>query len=663
MRKIVTLIIWCTLLLFVVMGGLSLQLLRKYASQLPSTAVLEEYKPNLITRFYDIHQEPIAELFSERRIIVPLQKIPVDLQNAVIATEDERFFRHWGIDTQGVLRAALNNIFRGRVVEGGSTITQQLARALFLTQDRTFQRKIKEALLSLEIEKKYTKEEILQMYLNQVYFGHGAYGVEQASRIYFGKHVQDLNLAECALLAGLLRAPKIYSPFENPTAAQRRSAVVLRLMYQQKYISKEEKESASHYSYYTRRLKYIQNGAPYFIEYLKHYLEEKYGSNALYKGGLQIYTTLDLNMQKAAQNAMNAYLSQFDIQHSTNTTVQGALVAIDPKNGQIRALIGGRDFEKSQFNRALQAKRQPGSAFKTFVFTAAIDNGYTPSTLINDTPLTLIGGDNKEWSPGNYDQEFWGPTTLRRALEFSRNVCAVKLIENVTPEAVIHYAREMGIRSTLGNNLSIALGTSEVTLQEMTSAFAVLANNGISTQPYGLIEVRDASGTVLEQNSPKEKSVLSEQTAFIMTNLLKGVVQHGTGYAARRLKRQCAGKTGTTNDYRDAWFIGYTPEIACGVWVGYDDFRSLGDKQTGGVLACPIWTTFMEQSLQNYPAATFRIPSRIEQVKIDYKTGLRARENTVNPFMECYLMGTAPGGLAPLKPKNDTIQETGEMGY
>lgn len=664
MRKILLISFVSVTIFFIILAGALLQLLQRYNRELPSTANLEEYKPSLITRFYDIHQETIAEFFTERRTVVPLQKIPVDLQNAVIATEDERFFKHWGIDLHGVLRATVNNIFRGRVVEGGSTVTQQLARALFLTQDRTFQRKIKEALLSLEIEKKYTKEEILQMYLNQVYFGHGAYGVEQSARIYFGKHVQDLNLAECALLAGLLRAPKRYSPFEHPEAAQQRAQVVLRLMEQQNYITGEEKESAAHYKYYTQRPRHILNAAPYFIEHLKQYLEEKYGNIVLYKGGLQIYTTLDLNMQKTAERALESHLSDFDIKHPTATVVQGALIALDPKNGHIKALVGGRNFEKSQFNRALQAKRQPGSAFKTFVFTAAIDNDYTPSTLIDDTPITLMGGDNKEWSPGNYDQEFWGTTTLRRAFEFSRNVCAVKLIENIMPETVIQYAREMGIDSELGNNLSLALGTSEVTLAEITSAFATIANQGISTQPYGLIEVRDINGTILEQNIPREKSVLSEQTAFLMTNLLKGVVQHGTGYAARKLNRPCAGKTGTTNDYRDAWFIGYTPELACGVWVGYDDFRTIGDKQTGGVLACPIWTDFMENALQNYPVTNFRIPSRLEQVKIDYKTGLRARENSHDSFIEYYLTGTAPAELVPLKPKReDTIHETGETGY
>jgi penicillin-binding protein 1A len=643
--------------------GAVLQLFRKYAKELPSTTALEEYKPGLITRFYDIHNEVIAEMFSERRTVVPLQKIPVDLQNAVIATEDERFFKHWGIDLRGIGRAFVNNLFRGRVVEGGSTITQQLARALFLTQDRTFQRKIKEALLSLQIEKKYTKEEILQMYLNQVFFGHGAFGVEQASRIYFGKHVQDLNLAECALLAGMLRAPKAYSPFNKPDSAQRRAQTVLSLMYHQKYITKEERDKALQYKYYTQRPTYVLNASPYFIENIKIDLEDKYGTDAIYKGGLQIYTTLDLGMQRAAEKALERKLTPYDVAASTDAPVQCGLVAIDPKNGQIRALVGGRSFEKSQFNRVTQAKRQPGSAFKTFVFTAALENGLTPSSLIDDSPVTLVGGDEKEWTPQNYDKEFWGPTTLRRALESSRNVCAVKLIVQLTPETVINYAKRLGIQSPLGNNLSLSLGTSEVTLQEITSAFCTFANYGIRTIPYSVIMIKDASGNILEQNIPEEQPVLSEQTTYLMTNLLKGVVKNGTGYGARALGRPCAGKTGTSNDYRDAWFIGYTPDLACGVWIGYDDHRIIGEKQTGGVIACPIWTDFMEQSLQNFPASDFKIPSKIKQVKIDHKSGLLAPPGWPNPFLESYLAGTEPTSYASAAPKKEEKPVTNEGGY
>lgn len=665
MRKLITIVLLILIIITTIAAGRVLQLLKRYSKELPSTSSLEDYKPSLITRFYDIHNEPIAEIFTEKRTVVPLQKIPVDLQNAVIATEDERFFKHWGIDLHGVGRALVNNIFKGRVVEGGSTITQQLARALFLTQDRTMSRKIKEALLSLEIEKKYTKEEILQLYLNQVYFGHGAYGVEQASRVYFGKHVQDLNLAECALLAGMLRAPKFYSPFEYPQNAQRRAQVVLKLMYQQRYITIEEKKNANLYKYYTKKPKFVANSATYAVDSIKQRLEDKYGTNALYKGGLQVYTTLDLSMQRAAENIIDKRLQAFDIAHSTNTPVQCALIAIDPKNGQIRALVGGRNFELSQFNRVTQAKRQPGSAFKTFVFTTALENGFNASSLIDDSPITLIGGDDKEWSPQNYDMEYWGNTTLRRALEFSRNICAVKLVTELTPEAVITYAHNLGIKSSLGKNLSIALGTSEVTLKEITNAYATLANNGIKTTPYDIIEVKDASGNILEQNVPVEQTVLSEQTAYLMTNLLKGVVQHGTGYTAKSLGRPCAGKTGTTNDCTDAWFIGYTPELVCGVWIGYDDHRSLGDKETGGVLACPIWTNFMREALANLPVTDFKKPSKIEQVKIDSKTGLLAPANWINPLTESYLEGTAPKEYAIINRKEEKSEITvgGESGY
>ncbi len=645
-----------------------------FAASMPSISSLEEYTPSLVTRILDCKGELITELFTERRTLTPLKEIPIDLQNAVLSIEDNNFFTHWGVSPRGIARAAMNNLVKGHIAQGGSTITQQLAKTIFLTPDRTLKRKIKELLLTIQLERNYTKEEILQLYLNQIYFGSGAYGVEAAARVYFAKHVRDLNLAECAMLGGLPRAPSYYSPFHHPDQAHLRRATVLRRMRELKYITAEEEKTANDVPLITEKLGIPTAIAPYFIEQIRTQLEPKYGNDMIYRGGLSIYTTLDIQAQKAAEKALSEALTEFDAGRTAYfeakklkpVPVQGALMAIDPKTGGIRAMVGGRDFRQSQFNRAIQAKRQPGSSFKPFVYTAAIENGFTPATVLEDAPLIYVNNGRdwelvsrdpaylatmppelvkdpmKVWTPENYGKKYHNKVLLRTAIEHSLNACAIKVLDEIGPMRAIDYARRLGITTPLTNTLSLALGASDVTLSEMVGAFGVYASGGIKTQPYAIIRIEDKDGKVLEENIPQEQEALSPQTCFIMTNLLRGVVEHGTGVAAQALGRPCAGKTGTTNDFSDAWFVGYTPQLAAGVWVGYDDRNSLGDKMTGGRISCPIWTNFMRGALAGDPVINFTPPEEIDFVLIDPKTGLLALSKTPGAYLESFAKGTEP---------------------
>ncbi|HCJ66103.1 MAG TPA: hypothetical protein DHV62_01940 [Elusimicrobia bacterium] len=674
-KKRIFWIVYSILLILLIASGL---LLKKYISELPAIEVLEEYTPSLATRFYDINGELISELFTERRVLAELKDIPVDLQNATIAIEDTQFFRHWGINLRGLLRAFLVNFKTGRIVQGGSSITQQLSKLLFLTPERTWERKIKELILTVQLEYTYSKQEILQMYFNQIYYGSGAYGIEAAARIFFGKPAKELNLAECALLAGLPSRPTAYSPFLNPRRALTRRAVILRRMRKLGFISKEDEEKTNAQPLNLWQTSLPTAVAPYFIEHLRQQLETKYGSQMLYKGGLQIYTTLDLRLQKSAEKNIEERLSEFDLQKnlprsstegqgSTATVkVQGALVCLDPKTGQIRALTGGRSFSESQFNRATQARRQPGSAFKPFIYLAALENGYSPTSIIEDEPVVYVndGYDwrlvanttdftqispellpddpEKIWVPQNYHEKYYGPVLLRKALEYSLNVCAVKVLDQIRPPIVIPYAQKLGIESPLQANMSLALGTNEVTLLEMVSAFATFDNLGIRVKPYGIIRVEDPQGNVLEKNLPQEEEIFNPPTMYLMTNLLRGVVENGTGKYARWLNRPAAGKTGTTNDFTDAWFIGYTPQLVAGVWVGYDDRHTLGNKMSGGVVACPIWTKFMKEALAKELVLDFPVPSGITFAKIDPETGLLASARTKDAYLEAFISGNEP---------------------
>lgn len=672
---------------------------RFFLESLPATQLLEGYLPHLTTRIYDYKENLILELFTEHRVWVPLNQIPVDLQNAFIAVEDDRFFSHWGISLRGTLRAAVKNFMAGRVVQGGSTITQQLSKLIFLTQEKTFSRKAKEFFLSLQIERKFSKEEILQIYLNQIYFGQGVYGVSAASKIYFGKRVQELTLSECALLAGIPRLPNYYSPFNHPERALHRRSVVLSRMRQLKFISEEEEKLARSSPLGTKKFQVLESFASYFMEHIRQNMEAKYGSDLLYRGGLSIYTTLNTEMQNAAEQVMGSALEKFDKEYgiqaegirtklkmeemkkngkysknfsvkssTTITKVQGALLVLDTKTGAIRTMIGGRNFSESQFNRAIQAKRQPGSTFKPFVWGAALESGFTAASVVEDLPIAffndghdwrLIEGatdffsiqqattslaltEDQLWIPKNYDGRYLGPVTLRKGLALSRNLVSVRLIDFLNPRKVMEWAQKMGIKSSLDPTLSLSLGTSVVTLLELVSAFGTIAAEGVRTEPYAITKVTDFEGKVLEENFPQETEVISPQLNYLITSLLKSVITEGTALSARSLGRSVAGKTGTSQDQRDLWFVGFTPDLVCGSWMGYDDFSPLGKKLAAGGVLVPWWTEFMKKVLEEMPVKGFTVPEGITFVSIDRFSGALPLSNCPETISEAFKVGSEP---------------------
>ncbi len=585
--------------------------------ELPDISNLNEFKPSEATRIYDINNNLISQLWLEQRTIVTLDKIPLTLQNAVIAIEDQRFYQHWGIDPVGILRAFVVNVSAGGVRQGASTLTEQLAKNLFLTRERTLSRRFREALLSLQIEKNYSKKQILEMYLNDIYYGEGAYGVESAARTYFGKHLEDLTLSECALLAGIPKSPTNFDPYKYPLESLKRRNTVLNEMAGASFISLQEATEAKNMPIELKKIE-VQN-APYFVEFVRQQLEARYGSNAVYKGGLSVYTTLDIKLQEAAQKALAHGVENAEIlarkTRMTNIPVtqpiQGALLAMDPHTGAIRAMIGGVDYRKSVFNRAIQAHRQPGSAFKPIIYTAAIENGYTMADVFLDSPIVYQDPTTgKPWKPVNFSDKFRGPTTLHTGLMYSINVVTIKLLEKLGIQPVVSVARRLGITTPIKPNLSLGLGTSEVTLEEMVQAFSVFPNQGVRVEPFGILTVKDASGHVLENNTPVGESVLDPMGAYIMVNTMKDVIDHGTGRIIRRLgfAYPAAGKTGTTNENVDAWFIGYTPDLTCGVWVGYDERHSLGKRQTGGETAAPVWAEFMKAATAGTSPKDFEPP-------------------------------------------------------
>jgi penicillin-binding protein 1A len=661
-------------------------LLRRLVLDLPPIDTLEEYTPSLTTRIFDRNGELIGELFTERRELLSLQKIPVDLQNAVIAVEDDGFFGHWGISPRGMARAGLRNLFAGHVMQGGSTITQQLSKLIFLTQERTFARKAREILLAMQIERNFSKQEILQLYLNQVYLGHGAYGVQSAAMIYYGKQVSDLTLGECAMLAGLIRAPSGYSPFKAPDKARQRRNVVLARMQEEGYINGDERKKAMEAEVPTSRPPMQNTQAPYFVEQVRQELEPKYGFNALWKGGMEIHTTLDLSWQRVAEQVMEKRLAAYDakvakegrshvlesdeVDASTEPLpIQGAFVLLDTKTGGVRAMIGGRDYKTSQFNRAVNP-RQPGSSFKPFVWTTAIEAGLTPSTTIEDQPLEYyfdgrdwklfdattsqylvefatapfaVNEQFKIWVPSNFDGRFLGSQTLRRGLELSRNLVSIRLVQRVGPTAVVEVAHRMGIESRLSAVLSLGLGTSVVTPLELVSAYSAFADGGTHVEPFYVTRVLDHGGRTLEEHVPTESAAISPQVAYVMTSLMKGVVENGTGIVAKSLKRPVAGKTGTTQENRDLWFVGFTPDVAAAGWMGYDDFASLGGRSwTGGGAVAPWWTEIMREVLKAYPQHDFPVPEGISFARVDTETGMLALPSCPKQRLETFMKGTEP---------------------
>ncbi|MDR7481736.1 MAG: penicillin-binding protein 1A [Armatimonadota bacterium] len=610
--------------------------------------------PSQTTRIYAENGELIASLYRENRRIVPLTAVPLVLRQAVIAIEDERFYTHRGIDPRGIARALWRNLREGAVVEGGSTITQQLARNLFLSQERALSRKVAEMLLAIEIERRLTKDEILERYLNLVYFGQGAYGVEMAAQVYFGKPARDVTLGEAALLAGLIRAPSVYSPYRNPGLARARQELVLQRMVQLGYITPAQAAAAQ-----AARIALAPASnaglvgirAPYFVSFILTRLLETYGEELVYKGGLQVYTTLDPRLQALADQAVRRGL-EAAVRRRLNAT-QAALVALDPRTGAIRAMIGGADFARSQFNRAWQARRQPGSAFKVFVYTTAISRGIPPTRILEDLPTTYRLPGAPPWTPKNYDGKFSGPVTLRRALEQSINVPAARMIAELGPKDVVATARKMGIESPLQPVLSLALGSADVTPLEMSVAFAALANGGLRVHPLAILKVTDARGKVLEEYRPRRELALEPDVAYVMTDLLKGVIERGTGRAAA-LGRPAAGKTGTTDDYRNAWFVGYTPYLAAAVWVGNDDNTPMR-RVVGGGLPAEIWAAFMKPATQAHPPDDWTPPEGVVITTVCAGSWDLATPACPHPRREVFTRASAPSYSEP-QPDQQSVE-------
>lgn len=558
-------------------------------SDLPSIKALEEYAPIESSRVYSADGKLIAEFYIERRTFIPYYKIPEHVKKAFVSVEDIRFYRHPGVDIIGVVRAFYQDIKAGSIVQGGSTITQQLAKMLFLKPDRSIKRKIKEAALSIQIEKHYTKDEILGLYLNQAYFGTRAYGIEAAAQTYFGKPAKELNISEAALLASLPKAPSLYSPFKNPEKAGERRERVLKDMLKHKFITRAQFEGAVNFPL-PATPNFRRYDAPYFIETLRHDLEAKYG-NELYTGGYKIYSTLDFALQQKAEEAVKKWIPA--IEKRTRPGVEAALIAIDVRTGYIKAMVGGVDFWKNQFNRAVNASRQPGSAFKPIVYITAIKGGMASGDKIDDSPVSFKGSrPGQMWSPKNYDGRYYGSVTLKAALAHSLNAATVRLADKIGINNVIEMAKRLGIKSELLPYMSLAIGASDVNVLEMVSAYSVFAS-GHRAKLVLYERILNRDGIVIEEARPVMEDLLSEEEVKEIKILLRAVVEEGTALSAKQLKRPVYGKTGTTNDYTDAWFIGFDDKLAAGVWVGRDDHKPIGVKETGSKAALPIWIEFM----------------------------------------------------------------------
>jgi penicillin-binding protein 1A len=661
---------WKRILAWSVIGGvLGLAVfggvLVAYLSELPGLPTIDDIAAqSQATRIYDANGALVTQLAVENRTLVDLNRIPDNLKKAMIALEDQNFWSHWGIDVKGVIRATLINLRTGKVIQGASTITQQLAKNRFLTSERTMSRKIKEVLLAMQIERRYTKEEILSMYFNQIYFGNGAYGAEAAARTYFGKHVDELDLSECATLAGIPRSPNMNNPINNPARAKLRRDTALQSMLDIGFVAKETYDETLKMPIKVFAADPVV--AAYFVEEVRQQLEKSYGSNAVYKGGLSVYTTLDLRLQDIAQRSVEngardaeaKALPYFEHEFSLKEKplLQVAFIAMDPKTGAVKAMVGGRDFKKYQFNRATQAMRQPGSAFKPFIYAAAIDNGFTAADTILDAPLVYKTETGDAWKPENFDKNFKGPTTLRNGLSYSRNVVTVKLLEKIGTYNAVNYAHKMGIQGHLTRDLTLALGTSEVTLMELVNGFATLSNMGVRADPWMITSVRDAEGKLLEENTPHAVEAINANTAYIVTHILRGVLDYGTASNVRSLgfSRVAAGKTGTTSDFSDAWFVGYTPDLVAGVWFGYDQRRRIGKLLTGGAIAAPVWTDFMMKATAGQADKEFPVPAGIEFVKICQDSGKLYDGRCLRWIDEAFAEGTKP---APEEGVADDVQK------
>lgn len=620
---------------------------------------LEIFQPGEPSVLHGTRDEPFASLAPEYRIFVPLARVPKLLQQAVLDIEDTEFYEHGAVSLKGMARAAIHNLTAAKVKEGGSTITQQLAKSLFLSPERTLSRKVKEIQIAGEIERRYRKDKILEMYLNVIYLGGGAYGVEAAARTYFGKSVGQLNLPEAALLAGLIKAPSLYSPFADVKRSKARRDVVLARMKTLRHITAAQANAALAAPVALRPLFRGRGTAPYFVDFLRKELEPRYGRALLARGGLRIYTTLDLEMQGNAVEVLQSGVKGIEKRLTDRRKgaqrdpagLEGALVAIEPATGEIRVMVGGLEYAKSQFNRAVQARRQSGSAFKPFVYAAAFERGFTPATLVDDFPVSFSipkNGQYVEWSPENYDRKFRGPVTLREALEESINVPTVRLLEAVGVDPVAQLAHRMGVKSELRPEYGLGLGVSEVSVLELTSAYSVLANQGLRLPVTGIRRVTGPNGEVLEATPRAGERVLSEEVAFLMTSLLQGAVERGTAKGGRVRGWQVAAKTGTTQEAADLWFVGYTPKLAAGLWIGYDRPRAIGSHETAGRLAAPVWADFMRRALRGLPNETPPIPEGILPVRVNYHTGMPADPGDPEGITEYFVRGALPERGMPI---------------
>ena len=615
---------------------------------------------SLPTEIYSDRGNLITKLGGRSR--VPLGKISLYFTQAVIATEDEQFYEHSGINKRGIIRAIVNNFKAKKIIQGGSSITQQLAKNLFFSFKKTWKRKIYEILVALQFESSFTKEEILEAYCNQIYFGSGAYGIEDATQTFFGKHADELNLAEAALLAGLPNYPSKYNPYRREDLAFERQKKVLSRMVTAAFITKEEMNDAISFPVVFRRPNEISKQNSYFISYIMENIEKRYGRELLHYGGLKIFTTLDARLQRIAQKAVRDHLEYLDKLLARGEEInssgeklekqkflQGALVALEPGTGAIKVIVGGKDIAQSQYNRAVSNNRQPGSGFKPFVYLTALEKlNYSPATVVKDEPVTFKIRGSKDWEPINFNEKFAGNIVLKKALMNSINVISAKLIDQVGVEKVIENARKFGIQSHLQENMSLALGTSPVSPLEMASAFTVFASGGIYAEPVAIKRIEDSHGNVLEEKFSTHEQVFDRQLVYLMVDMMKGVVNGGTARKVRRMgfNRPAAGKTGTTNDFRDAWFTGFTPTLSTSVWVGYDDASPMqnkgGVKITGSQGGIPIWVNFMKEAMTNEPVKDFPVPDNIEFKDIDMKTGLVVSEsyNSAEKINAALITGT-----------------------
>ncbi|MHB2020502.1 MAG: transglycosylase domain-containing protein [Candidatus Xenobia bacterium] len=605
-------LVWFVLAVVFAGAGFAFSVVNEFSKGLPDVEKLASYEPSETTNIYSSEGYLIGTLFKENRVWVPFSRIPDNLKHAVIAIEDRRFYEHSGVDPKGVMRAVADELQGNGERQGASTITMQLTRAIFLTPEHSMERKIREMLLALKIEKRFTKDEILEMYLNQIYLGSGAYGVQAAAKTYFNKSVQDLNLDECAVIAGLPQRPTEYSPLVDIKAAKDRQMRVLNAMAECGYITQAQAEDAKHRPIALHAPKHQEAVLkyPYFTSYVIHELSQRYPEELLYRGGLRIYTTLNTKMQREAEAAVkNGVLSA---QHDGYNVHQSALVCLQNGTGYIRAMVGGTGWSKQdQFNRAWQATRQPGSSFKLFVYATAFENGYTPESVINDTPVSFRVSSTETYAPHNSDQRWWGACSIERCIQYSRDIPSIKMGNAVGLDRVIDIANRMGLKEHIDPNLSICLGAVDVTVLEMAQAYSIVPNLGVKVDATPIMLIKDMQGNILEDNrTPFKEPVVSEATCTSLITCMEKVVQAGTATTAN-IDRPAAGKTGTTDDFRDTWFCGYTPELTTVVWCGNDDNASTGHG-FGGTVAAPIWHDFMKPALAKVPIHQFGVTEKGE---------------------------------------------------